>query len=303
MTSLLRTLLLVLCLGAWANPSDKSPAPTELTWTPVQPSQGEFIHLEIRPPEESQAAGRIAVRGYLAGQPLHFERGREGGFHALAGVPVNAGDSVKLTYMIERSGQIVERGVTQIPVERRVFSVAQLSVDPRFVEPPDSALAVRIARENRSAGAVSRRSHSTPRLWLGEFALPRDSRITSEYGQRREFNGELRNRHMGLDLAGDFGSTVLAANRGVVALIGEFYYAGNVIYVDHGRGLVTAYLHMSEIEVAVGDTVRQGQEIGKVGASGRVTGPHLHWIARYGSITVNPLSLFKLELDEWDGGG
>ncbi len=302
MTTLFRTFLLVLGLGAWGKPSDKLAAPVELTWTPVQPSQGEFIHFEIRPSEESQAAGRIVVRGYLAGQPLHFELDRNGGFHALAGVPVNAADSVKLTYMIERGGQIVERGITQIPVERVVFSVAQLSVDPRFVEPPDSALAVRIARENRAAGAVSRRSHSTPRLWLGEFALPRDSRITSEYGQRREFNGQLRSRHMGLDLAGDFGSTVLAANRGVVALIGDFYYAGNVIYVDHGRGLVTAYLHMSEVGVAVGDTVQQGQEIGKVGASGRVTGPHLHWIARYGSITVNPLSLFELELGEWDLG-
>lgn len=258
------------------------------------------MHLEVEPPEALRAVAGVAIRGSLARQPLHFEPDSEGRFHALAGIPITAPDSVKLSLIIERSGRVVEREHTFIPVARGVFSVAQLSVDPRFVEPPDSALAARIARENRAGGAVSRRSHSTPRLWHNEFRRPRDTRITSDYGQRREFNGELRSRHMGLDLEGNLGDPVVAANRGVVALIGEFYYAGNIVYIDHGRGLVTAYLHMSEVDVAVGDTVERGQLIGKVGATGRVTGPHLHWIARYGSVTVNPLSLFELDLAAWE---
>ncbi|MEO7362559.1 MAG: M23 family metallopeptidase, partial [Gemmatimonadaceae bacterium] len=98
----------------------------------------------------------------------------------------------------------------------------------------------------------------------------------------------------GTDFAGAVGDPVRAANRGVVRLIGAFYLGGNVIYVDHGEGIVTAYLHLSLQQVAVGDTVQKGDIIGKVGATGRVTGPHLHFIARYGAITVDPASLFAL---------
>ena len=93
------------------------------------------------------------------------------------------------------------------------------------------------------------------------------------------------------DFAGATGAPVKAVNRGIVRIVDQFYYGGNVVYVDHGAGLVTAYLHLSEQAVAVGDTVEKGQLLGKVGATGRVTGPHLHLIARYGSVTVDPLSL------------
>ena len=99
---------------------------------------------------------------------------------------------------------------------------------------------------------------------------------------------------MGTDYAGAVGAPVRATNRGVVRLLGTFYLGGNVIYLDHGEGIVTAYLHLSKQLVAVGDTVEQGGVIGHVGASGRVTGPHLHFIARYGAITVNPGSLFSV---------
>ena len=83
-------------------------------------------------------------------------------------------------------------------------------------------------------------------------------------------------------------------SRGVVRLVGRFYLGGNVIYLDHGEGLVSAYLHLSRHQVAEGDTVERGDVIGRVGATGRVTGPHLHFIARYGQITVDPASLFAV---------
>lgn len=85
-----------------------------------------------------------------------------------------------------------------------------------------------------------------------------------------------------------------AAGRGVVALVGNLYLAGHAVYIDHGAGLVTGYFHLSRVDVAEGDTVARGQIIGGVGKSGRVTGPHLHWIARYGAITVDPMSLMKV---------
>jgi len=87
------------------------------------------------------------------------------------------------------------------------------------------------------------------------------------------------------------GAPVVATNRGIVRLVGAFYLGGNVIYLDHGAGVVSAYLHLSQQLVAVGDTVRAGALIGRVGATGRVTGPHLHFIARYGTITIDPASL------------
>ena len=114
------------------------------------------------------------------------------------------------------------------------------------------------------------------------------------YGTGREFNGEVTSRHMGTDFAGRVGAPVRAAGRAVVALVARFYLAGNAVYLDHGAGLVTGYFHLSRVDVAAGDTVAAGQLIGAVGRSGRVTGPHLHWIARYGGITVDPMSLFRL---------
>jgi murein DD-endopeptidase MepM/ murein hydrolase activator NlpD len=97
-----------------------------------------------------------------------------------------------------------------------------------------------------------------------------------------------------VDFAGALGAPVRAANRGVVALVANFFLAGNVVYIDHGAGVVTGYFHLSRTLVAEGDTVARGQQIGLVGATGRVTGPHLHWSARYGALTVNPLDLIAI---------
>ena len=102
---------------------------------------------------------------------------------------------------------------------------------------------------------------------------------------------------MGVDFAGRRGASVRAANRGVVALVADLYLSGTTVLIDHGAGLVTGYLHLSRVLVAVGDTVARGQQIGEVGASGRVTGPHLHWLAAYGGITFDPLGLVGLDLD------
>jgi murein DD-endopeptidase MepM/ murein hydrolase activator NlpD len=131
-------------------------------------------------------------------------------------------------------------------------------------------------------------------MWTASFLKPRTSVITSEFGSGRLFNGQVTARHLGVDFRGAVGDPVRAANRGVVALVDNFFLAGNVVYIDHGGGVVTAYFHLSKPLVATGDMVRRGQEIGLVGNTGRVTGPHLHWAARYGAITVNPLDLTTL---------
>jgi murein DD-endopeptidase MepM/ murein hydrolase activator NlpD len=180
-----------------------------------------------------------------------------------------------------------------LPVRQSGYASEVLSVAPAFVK-PDSAAAARIQSEIMKSREVSRRSHNRTRLWAGPFRLPRSSRITSPFGTARVFNGEVQSRHLGTDFAGAVGDPVLAPARGVVALVANFYLAGGTIYLDHGGGLVTAYFHLSRAYVKTGQMVRAGQRIGAVGRSGRVTGPHLHWVARYGTISVDPLSLLQL---------
>ena len=253
-----------------------------VSWMPAIPRQGTLFTVRVR---DSAGAG---LEGEVAGEPLHFARDGAGGYSALAGVPVDARDSVVLR--VRRGGAVVTRAV---PVGRGAYRVERLTVAPRFGTRPDSALAERLAYESMRARGVACRAHHTPRLWKEPFRRPRPGRVTSGFGGSREFNGVVQSRHMGTDLAGAVGAPIRATNRGVVALVGDFYLGGRVVYLDHGAGLVSAYLHLSEVAVSEGDTVAAGEIVGRVGATGRVTGPHLHWIVRYGGVTVDPMSLFS----------
>ncbi len=278
------------------------PAPTftatEITWEPSQPIQGSIIQFRVRP-QSAKWAGEsvISMRGTLGAEPIYFDLGGDGAFTALGGIPITAGDSVPLVLFFDYQNGTSRSIEIGVPVRRGRFPMERLRVSSQFSTPPSPALRRRIARERARSRAAWQQSYSTPRLWEAPFVRPRPTRITSAFGVGRVFNGRIRSRHMGTDLDGNTGDPVIAANRGVVRLTGEFYYGGNLVYLDHGRGLVTAYLHLSEITVAEGDLVDRGQVIGKVGATGRVTGPHLHWIARYGGVTTNPISLLALGTD------
>lgn len=263
-----------------ATGGEADPAPA-VSWSPVIPRQGTLFRVRVR---DTVDAG---WKGEVAGEALHFTRDRAEGFSALAAVPIDAPDSVVLR--VRGSGVSVTRSV---PVGRGAYRVERLQVAPRFGTRPDSALAERLAYESMQARGVACRAHHTPRLWKEPFVRPRPGRVTSGFGGSREFNGVVQSRHMGTDLAGAVGAPIRATNRGVVALVGDFFLGGRVVYLDHGAGLVSAYLHLSKVEVSEGDTVPAGGLVGRVGATGRVTGPHLHWIVRYGSVTVDPMSLF-----------
>jgi murein DD-endopeptidase MepM/ murein hydrolase activator NlpD len=265
----------------------------EVQWAPQRPLPGTLVRITARG-MDSEAAPTL--EGWVAGQPLHFAASGEA-FVAYAGVPADAPDSVTLALVVRDDGGVADSLSLSIPLHVEPAPVAKsgerLRVAPRFAAPPDSALAARIARESAMAMDVARRAHETPRLWEAPFVRPRDSRITSRFGTGRVFNGALRSRHFGVDFAGATGAPVRSANRGIVALVADFHLAGTAIYLDHGGGLVTGYFHLSKASVAVGDTVSRGDIIGRVGATGRVTGPHLHWIARYGTVTVDPLSVVE----------
>jgi murein DD-endopeptidase MepM/ murein hydrolase activator NlpD len=253
-----------------------------VTWTPAVPRAGTLFDIRVR-----RGANRV-TRVSIADVAL-VPRAAEGDtMRLLAAMPI---DSVRgVTLLVECDANAKGDGI-RIPADSGSYRLERLRVAPRFSAPPDSALAARLAAEAARAAAVSRASLDTPMLWTGPFVAPRASRITSRFGSGRTFNGEVVSRHMGTDYAGAVGAPVGASNRGVVRLVGRFYLGGNVVYVDHGAGLTTAYLHLNRVLVAEGDTVERRQPIGHVGATGRVTGPHLHFIARLGGITVDPTTL------------
>lgn len=251
----------------------------DIGWQPATPRQGSLIVVS--------APG--AITGEVAGEPLHFREGK-----ALAAVPLSAPDSTKLeTLSIRWDGAVVGK-TAYVPVEERRGVEEKVQAAERFTPPPDSALQERIDRERALSRDAARRAHAVPRLWKAPFLRPRAARITSPFGSGRQVNGVWRSRHSGLDLAGRKGAAVRASNRGVVALVGDFFYGGISVYVHHGDGLMTVYHHLSRALVAVGDTVARGQIIGRVGATGRVTGPHLHWQAQYGTVAFDPADLLKL---------
>lgn len=150
----------------------------------------------------------------------------------------------------------------------------RLTVNQKFVT-PDPSLASRIARERKKMGAVISKI-SPVRYWSMPMPRPVPGQVTSLFGPRRFFNGQEKNPHMGLDLDGKKGDPIHACAPGKVVLAADHYYSGNVVVVDHGLGVFSIYLHMSAISVAEGQKVGQGDVLGKVGATGRVTGPHLH---------------------------
>jgi len=267
-------------------------SPPAVRTIPAVPVRGTLARLVLRPDSTPLSDSVTLVGGEVAGEPLHFEAEPGGPITALFGIPFDGGDELAVTLRLERAGA-ADSLVVSVPVQPGRYPSEHLTVPPKLAQ-PDSAARERIAAEQAESREVSYRAHQTPRLWAGPFRLPRASRITSRYGAAREYNGAVTSRHLGTDFAGSVGAPVRAAGRGVVALVADFYLAGHAIYLDHGAGLVTAYFHLSRTDVVAGDTVAAGQVIGAVGRSGRVTGPHLHWIARYGTITVDPESLLEL---------
>jgi hypothetical protein len=283
----------LLCLPGTRIATAQFAAPSAVVrTTPATPARGSVAWLEIEDDQSrNDQASLTAVEGEAAGEPLHFER-VEGSFVALLGIPLEGSDTLPVVLRLSRLGR-PDSTLFRLVVRHPSYPSERLKVPPRMVQ-YDSATRTRIESEVARARDVARRSHQTPRLWSPPLTLPRDSRITSAYGGTREFNGLVTSRHMGTDFAGAVGTPVGAAARGVVALVADFYLAGRAVYLDHGAGLVTGYFHLSQADVAEGDTVAAGQRIGAVGRTGRVTGPHLHWIMRYGAISVDPMTLVEL---------
>jgi len=181
----------------------------------------------------------------------------------------------------------------QVAVRKGRFATENLQVGKQFVEP--SPEQIKRADEERQKLRDIFDRVTRERLWDGKFRIPLDGVTTgTNFGRRRILNGNPGSPHGGVDLPGATGTPVHAAQRGNVVLAEELFFAGNAVVVDHGLGIYTFYGHLSEIDVKVGDAVETGAVLGKVGATGRVTGPHLHWGLTVERARVNPLLLVTL---------
>ena len=270
--------------------------PLEVTWTPAEPTQGHLFLIRVATRPDSGAAVSlvpVSATGEAGGEPLDFHT-TDSLLESLAAVPIDATDTIDAWVRAVYPDGRTRTDSLRIPIAAGTYEHERLTVAPRFGAPLGEADRARLARDRERAAQVSRDAGATPRLWSAAMTMPRPSRVTSEFGTGREFNGRISSRHMGLDLRGATGDTVVVAADGVVALVDAFLLAGDVVYVNHGGGLVTGYFHLSEQLVAAGDTVAAGTPIGRVGATGRVTGPHLHWVMRYGRTSVDPRSLLAL---------
>ena len=280
----MRFVLLIAIAAASAGAQQKT-----MSITPASPSPGSLVRITITDPSSSADA----MYGEMAGEQLHFHPVATGIWRAIGPVPVDAKGTVSAWAIVGGDPDTLRASIT-IPEPKPSTGKGKprvLAVSPRFTQPLSSETEARIERENAMAREIGRKAHETTRMWTSPFIRPRASVVTSRFGSGRMFNGTLSARHLGVDFRGKTGDPVRAANRGIVALVDNFFLAGNVVYIDHGDGVVTAYFHLSRTLVQKGDTVSRGQEIGRVGSTGRVTGPHLHWSARYGAVTVNPLDL------------
>ncbi len=290
LAGLLATAALGSLFLSFREPPPPELAPIRVSWEPTPPVQGRLFLIRVAAPT---ADGMVSATGEAGGEELHFQP-TDSALASLAPVPIGAADSIEAWITASYADGRTRTDSLRIPIAEGVYEHERLTVAPRFGSPLNEEDQAKLRRDQAKAGRVAREAHATPRLWGSEVTIPRDSRVTSGFGNGREFNGRISSRHMGLDLAGRPGDTVRAAADGVVALVDDFLLAGNIVYLNHGAGLLSGYFHLSEQLVEAGDTVAAGTPVGRVGATGRVTGPHLHWVVRYGTTSVDPRSLLAL---------
>jgi murein DD-endopeptidase MepM/ murein hydrolase activator NlpD len=223
------------------------------------------------------AEGIEAADVDLDGKTLHIgaPSRASGFFEALLPVPLDTEKKrLRLTLTVRRKGGARETTTRVVSVKKRAYPVQKLTVDEKFVAPPpETAEKIRRDRAEMRA-AVTRKS--PVQYWRLPLARPVPGEVTSLFGARRVFNGVPKNPHKGVDFDAAAGDPVASVDAGEVVLVAEHYYGGNTVVVDHGLGVASAYLHLSGFNVSKGQRLARGDIVGFAGATGRVTGPHLH---------------------------
>jgi Peptidase family M23 len=253
--------------------------------------QGGLLETSLKTPGE---VGNLKAE--WAGKPVPFWTDSKNMQHALLGVDLErAPGKYHFTISTQLPDGTPAGCSAAIAVKAGQFAIESLKVAPGFVElsPEDRARADKESeRVHQIFAAV------TPeRLWNGRFRIPlTGNRSGHNFGKRRVLNGRPQSPHTGLDIPAPAGTPIHASQRGRVVLADNLFFSGNTVILDHGLGVYTFYGHMKSISVAEGDEVNAGSIVGQVGATGRATGPHLHWSLVVDGARVNPLGIVSLPL-------
>ena len=242
------------------------------------------------------APATAALDGEWMGRKIEFFRGRSNpAWFALAGVDVEAPLGISVLRIKVRVANGEVRDLTRsVEIRAAHYVTGKLTVPPKFVSPGAEALK-QIEGESKLKAKIF--ADSAPEaLWTSSFRAPVTAQATDSFGTRRMFNGKLASVHKGMDFRAAMGTPVRAGNSGVVVLARPLYFEGNCVVIDHGLGLYTISMHFSRIDVREGQHVAVGDQLGLSGATGRVTGPHLHWAVRWQGAYLDPAKLLRLDL-------
>ena len=248
---------------------------------------GELLVLTIAVDGEPE---RLQVTLFERNVPVY--RLAAGRWQAIAGIDLNRSPGqYSLTVMAARDG-VTLLHTQDILVAGKEFATRRLRVDPGFVNPPAAQLA-RIAADRTFLDGVFAASADT-RLWSSSFVRPVPGPSSGRFGSRSVFNGAPRSPHGGTDLLSPAGTPVKAPNAGRIVCARDLFFTGQTVIVDHGLGIFSLLAHLSRVDVQEGERVAAAQMVGLVGASGRVTGPHLHWGVTVSGARVDPMSVLAL---------
>jgi len=262
-----------------------------LRWQPAQLVNGAPVVFQVVPP--TSLAGLSAK--WLQHEVFFSYDAASKRWYGVAGISLETRPG---SYGLELKGT-TSRGsdisfVQNITVRRAKYPSIAVTVAKRYTEPSPEQL--QRIHQDKTVKTEAFGHTDAEREWSGNFRAPVNAPISDIFGTRRMFNGKVQSMHQGLDYVVPSGTPVSALNAGTVLLAGPLYFEGNCVVLDHGQGLQTLYLHLSEIKVKPGDRVERGQELGLSGSSGRATGPHLHVAVRWQGIYINPATLFTLRL-------
>lgn len=209
-------------------------------------------------------------------------------WHAVVGISLNTRPGKHFVRVTNKK----ENKKFFFTVKPKKYTTQYLTIKNKRKVNPTKKDIERIIKEKSIIGAVFRTWRATPNVET-EFILPVDGPFSSPFGLRRFFNKQPRRPHSGLDIAAKEGTPIYAPASGIIANTGDYFFNGNSIFIDHGQGLITMYCHLNKIDVKKGQEVKQGELIGKVGMTGRVTGAHLHWGVNLNNTRVEPTLFLK----------
>lgn len=256
--------------------------------------QGQIVLVQL--PVEPETEQTREVTGSFLGRQIPFfpDPGarRAGRYVGLLGIDLQDDPGTHELAVRVKSGERTTHLSYNVLVIKQPYPVQRLTLPKDKVDLDQQSL-VRVKAEQQQVRAVLDQM-SRERLWTGGFVEPVHGPIAGSFGRARIINGQPRNPHNGEDITAPLGAEVVATNDGIVRLTVDHFFSGKGVYLDHGLGLYSMYFHLSEIVVRDGETVRRGQVIGRVGASGRVSGPHLHWAVRLNGARVDPYVLLTL---------